>query len=237
MKPAYQRIKEELENQMESGELQEGQRLPSEVEMARRFAVSRETFRAAVRKLEEEGKVRIRHGVGTFVIRPLDPIPSSIDRLSSTSEMIQTAGLQEGQHQESIRREACQTEWAEFLKIRPGDPVIVSERMRKANGEPISFNINIMPYSFVGDVFQMNTLRGSLMRFLEENCGIRIVSANTELVVPLQTDANCQKLRVNPNTTVILLKQIHFDSSHLPVLFSYDYFRNDVFKFWIQRTR
>ena len=237
MKPAYIRIKEEIERQIYEGVIKVGEKFPSELEMARKFQVSRETFRSAVKKLEEEGKVRIKHGVGTFVIRPLDPIPSSIDRLSSTGEMIQNAGLEEGEQQFSIHMEPCQEEWAEFLQMKPGEPAMVIERIRMANDEPVSYNLNILPYALVGEAFERSPLKGSLMKYMAKECSVQLTSANTEIIVPLAADPHVKKLQVHKDVTVILLKQTHFDQNHNPVLFSYDYFRNDVFKFWIQRTR
>jgi len=237
MKHNYIRIKEEIERQIHTGELPVGSKLPSEPDMARQFKVSRETFRAAVKQLEREGKLRVRSGFGRYVVRPLASIPSSIDHLSSTSEMINSSSLMEGEHHESIRVEACQEEWADLLEISPKDPVVIVERIRMADDEAVSFNINIMPHALVGEQFQQSTLQGSLMQFLEKQCGIRIVSAHTEIVVPLPTDPHIQKLMIKPDTTVILLKQTHYDENQLPILFSYDYFRNDVFKFWVRRIR
>lgn len=236
-KHSYLKIKEELERQMETGELAIGEKLPSETVMAKKFGVSRETLRTALKQLEREGKLRVRNGIGRFVIQPLEAIPSSIDRLRSTAEMIISAGLKEGETQGAIRMEPCKEEWATFLNIKPKDPVIVSERMRTANAEPVSYNINILPYALVGQSFKKTPLKGSLMQFLEDECEIRIQKANTEIIVPPPSDPHAKKLRVMSETTVLLLKQIHFDEDNLPILFSYDYFRNDVFKFWIQRTR
>ncbi|MCD9025088.1 GntR family transcriptional regulator [Cohnella silvisoli] len=237
MKHNYLIIKEELERQIRTGELAIGSMLPSEPDMARKFNVSRETFRAAVKQMEREGKLRVRSGIGRFVVRPLASIPSSIDHLSSTSEMITSASLSEGEHHESIREEPCQEEWADFLHISPGDPITIIERIRMADGEPVSYNINIMPNALIGDAFQKTTLQGSLMKFLEDVCDIRIVAANTELIVPPSSDTNCHKLQVKPEATVILLKQTHYNEDRVPILFSYDYFRNDVFKFWVRRER
>ncbi|SFM18272.1 GntR family transcriptional regulator [Paenibacillus sp. 1_12] len=237
MKHNYLRIKEELERQMRTGELAVGDKLPSEPDMARKFKVSRETFRSAVKQLEQEGKLKVRSGFGRYVVRPLASIPSSIDHLSSTSEMINSSSLQEGERHESIRIEPCQEEWAKFLEINPEEPVTIIERIRMADGEPVSFNINIMPNARVGQLFHNKSLQGSLMQFLETECGIRIVSANTELIVPPPSDMNSRRLLVKPEATVILLKQTHYTESQVPILFSYDYFRNDVFKFWVRRTR
>jgi GntR family transcriptional repressor for pyruvate dehydrogenase complex len=50
----------------------EGDRLPSIMEMARRFGVGHPTLREALRKLETMGVVEIRHGSGVYVTRSHD---------------------------------------------------------------------------------------------------------------------------------------------------------------------
>ena len=50
-----------------SGRLQEGDVLPSQVELSRRFEVSRNTLREAVFKLSALGLVQAKQGVGTVV--------------------------------------------------------------------------------------------------------------------------------------------------------------------------
>ncbi len=52
---------------IESGGYQNGERLPSIAEMARRFGVAHPTLREALRKLETLGFVQIRHGSGVYV--------------------------------------------------------------------------------------------------------------------------------------------------------------------------
>src|SRR3546814_20189690 len=44
-----------------------GQRLPTEAELAARFAVNRHTLRRGVASLEQEGLLRVEQGRGTFV--------------------------------------------------------------------------------------------------------------------------------------------------------------------------
>ncbi|NOU93721.1 UTRA domain-containing protein [Paenibacillus sp. LMG 31456] len=233
----YIKIKEYFDELIKSGELKTGDRLPAEIELAHQFQVSRETVRAALKQLELEGKLDVRKGVGRFVRQPLSLLPSSMDRFSSTEELIRSAGLVEGQLEQYIRTEPCQEEWAQALKIPLGSPVIINERTRTANEEPVAHNINIMPLALVEQAFQKKALTGSLLRFLEAECDIRLTGTNTELVVPHHTDPVCRKLQVKRDTTVLMMKQVHFDQQNMPVLFSYDYFRNDVFQFWVNRRR
>ncbi|MBS1864215.1 MAG: FadR family transcriptional regulator [Actinobacteria bacterium] len=55
--PAYQSIAQTLRDLIDDGEIEVGQRLPSETALAERFGVSRPTIREALRSLQESGFV------------------------------------------------------------------------------------------------------------------------------------------------------------------------------------
>lgn len=239
MKPSYLRIKDELDRMIQDKELKVGHRLPSEHEMAQHFKVSRETFRAAVKLMEEEGKLLVKHGVGTFVIEPLDSIPSSLEKLQSLSALIRLAGLQEGEMKETIRKVGAIPEYASALGINEGDEVIVIERVRTADGKPVAVTVTICnAKSPAGKYFgQKGHLEGSLFNLLEKALGIFIVRADTELRVPHGKDPHVKILQADRDTPVLLLKQIHYDERNIPIFYAYDYLRNDIFSFWVRRKR
>lgn len=45
------------------------------------------------------------------------------------------------------------------------------------------------------------------------------------------------RLLKHPHATVLLLKQLHYDEMNRQVLYSLDYVRSDIFRFWVRRTR
>jgi DNA-binding FadR family transcriptional regulator len=63
----YQRVAHQIADLIRSGEIAEGQRLPSERELCKRLGVSRPIVREAMIALEIEGFVEIRIGSGVFV--------------------------------------------------------------------------------------------------------------------------------------------------------------------------
>jgi GntR family transcriptional repressor for pyruvate dehydrogenase complex len=65
-------IVEGLIASMRDGQLQPGQKLPTEAEIMARFDVSRTVVREALSKLQAAGRVETRHGIGTFVLPPAD---------------------------------------------------------------------------------------------------------------------------------------------------------------------
>jgi GntR family transcriptional regulator len=71
----HELIAEELAIEIRSGELPTGDLLPGETSLARRFSVSRNTVRAALRELVSSGLIATRAGKGSIVTfdgRPMD---------------------------------------------------------------------------------------------------------------------------------------------------------------------
>lgn len=65
--PLYAQLVSALENAMEAGDLKDGERLPSERDLAEQLGLSRTTVVNAYRELESRGLVRSHVGRGTFV--------------------------------------------------------------------------------------------------------------------------------------------------------------------------
>lgn len=65
-------IVESLGASIQDGQLQPGDKLPTEAEIMARFEVSRTVVREALSKLQASGLVETRHGIGTFVLEKPD---------------------------------------------------------------------------------------------------------------------------------------------------------------------
>lgn len=66
-KPKYIQIKENIVEMIEEGNLKEGDKLPSESALQKKFSSSRHTVRSALAELELEGIIYKEHGLGSFV--------------------------------------------------------------------------------------------------------------------------------------------------------------------------
>ncbi len=66
------RLARQIRRMIQRGDYQAGSRLPTIMEMARRFGVGHPTIREALKKLEAVGVVEIRHGSGVYVGRSED---------------------------------------------------------------------------------------------------------------------------------------------------------------------
>ncbi|MFK4082501.1 GntR family transcriptional regulator [Kribbella sp. NPDC020789] len=131
----HERVAAVLDREIRAGMVRRGACLPGEVELARRFAVSRNTVRAALAQLAEEGLISTRTGKGSFVVfdgRPLDGrlgwthAPADPD-LEVELRTIRIA------HEST----AYKTDHAEKL--------IVVERLQVVSGKPIAWERSWVP--------------------------------------------------------------------------------------------
>jgi GntR family transcriptional regulator len=91
-----EQIVDALARRIRGGELQSGDRLGSEAEIAAEFAVSRGTVRQALRDLQEQDLIATRAGVGSFVTfegTPLDAKAGWARALTATGADITTEEL------------------------------------------------------------------------------------------------------------------------------------------------
>jgi GntR family transcriptional regulator len=86
-RPRYQVIASDLRAEIDSGQLEVGAMLPTEMELCERYDVSRYTVRAALRQLRELGLVSMRRGSGTRVISAT-PKGSYVQSVNSLSELL-----------------------------------------------------------------------------------------------------------------------------------------------------
>lgn len=68
--PAFLRIARELRDAIFAGDYPVGSNLPTEASLSRRFGVSRNTVREALRKLREEKLIQSRRGSGSRILPP-----------------------------------------------------------------------------------------------------------------------------------------------------------------------
>ena len=136
----HERIAAVLAREIRSGLVRRGAQLPGEVELAKRFSVSRNTVRSALAVLTEDGLITTRTGKGSFVLfdgRPLD------GRLGWTHALAEQ-GVETRMRTVRIALEQ-DAELADRLGLGSPD-VIVIERLRQlVDGAAISIERSRIP--------------------------------------------------------------------------------------------
>lgn len=97
-KSLAQQVAQQLQQQIESGRLTVGQKLPAEPELMKLYGVGRSTVREAVRMLLHTGVVSVQQGRGTFVLHQTQASESLAQRLrrARPEEALELLTLLEG---------------------------------------------------------------------------------------------------------------------------------------------
>ncbi|WNF35392.1 GntR family transcriptional regulator [Bacillaceae bacterium IKA-2] len=232
-RPLYLQVIDKIKLDIETEIYETGMRLPSEFELSKQLGVSRATLREALRILEEENIIKRRHGVGTFICsKPL--FTSGIEELFSITEMIKRGNQKPGTIFLSSNAVSASEEDRDKFKLNELDQLIVNERVRTADNEPVVYCLDKIP-----EIYSPNYSSHDDQSIFEqlEKKGTRISYAITQLEPVGYHEKVSEILQCDPETALLLLKQLHYDESDRPILYSVNYFRADKFKFRVLRKR
>lgn len=166
----YSQIARSLEDEIQHY-YKAGDFLPSEQELAIRFAVNRHTVRRAIEQLIKSGLVERQHGRGTVVLDvPLDYTIGKVTRFTETLELLGNATSSE-----IIRKLVipARNGIARRLQLAQNDDVIWIESLRYANNNPVCVISHFLPLVRFPDLL-IQYAGGSLHEFIQHRYGITL---------------------------------------------------------------
>ncbi|MFV9509792.1 GntR family transcriptional regulator [Tepidibacillus sp. LV47] len=234
-RPLYLLVIDKIKQDIESGKLKPGQKLPSEFELAKELGVSRATLREALRMLEDENVIIRKQGVGTFVkSKPL--FISGIEELYSITQMIEKHGYQAGTTFIDISSNLATKDDIKAFQLDVSDQNIIRiERIRTADNVPVVYCIDKIPENILEKKIDFRKYSSIFQLFKE--AGIEIAYAIAEIEPLGYHEKISPMLHMPKEISLIILKQVHFDTFDRPVLISVNYFRSDKFRFQVLRKR
>lgn len=232
-RPLYLQVIDRIKEDIDKGVYVTGERLPSEFQLSKKLGVSRATLREALRMLEDENVIVRRHGVGTFInAKPL--FSSGIEELFSVTDMIRRGKKKPGTNYLSTTVEkASEEDQRRFLDDHLNELAVI-ERVRTADGEPVVYCLDKVPSNHLPE--NMNQEVQSIFVQLEQS-GTSIAYAMTQIEPIGYHEKVSEILDCEPETALLVLKQMHYNDQDQPVLYSINYFRADKFKFHVLRKR
>lgn len=230
----YEQVAEILETKIRNGEWQVGQKLPGELELAREYHVGRSTVRETLNILQQKGMIEKRHGSGTYVIENKKVMENPLLQLNSVGTMIEEAGYQAGSVFYGVSHETPDMILQQKLELDKTEKVVIVNRERTADGQPVVFSYNVFPEKYVKNIFD-DGLHGSIFQILKEKCGIEVDYAITNIKGINKANQWDSEAMVFLNGPMILLEQLHIDKEGKAVLFSFDYIRTDLVELHVRR--
>ncbi|MDH5506666.1 MAG: GntR family transcriptional regulator [Anaerolineae bacterium] len=201
-KPLYQAVADALLSQIESGELQANERLPSESELCSIYAVGRNTVRHAISELVNKGVLTTVHGVGTFV---------ADNRLTKTAEYLYgfTQEMQLRGHTVTNRVLEAKLMTADAvlsrrLEVQLGAEVVFLSRLRLMDNEPTALERAYLPHALCPGILKHDFAVESLYETLSTVYGKKPDHALQEIEASLATAEVARLLGLTPPAVALV---------------------------------
>jgi GntR family transcriptional regulator len=235
MSTLYANIEETIAREIARGEYRPGDQLPTEDELLVRFQVSRITVRRAIQNLVQRGLLEIRRGHGTFVLEPR--IAAELTKLTGFVEDMHAVGRTATARVLSQRIAVASARVAERLQLTKGTKVMRIERVRLADGVPISLDETYLPL-YLGKQIVRNDLRlHPIFTLLEKEYGVPLTEADYELEAVIATQPVADALQVKVGSPIFQIERTSMTTGRQPVDYEVLSYRGDLVRFVTKLSR
>ncbi|MFC5590298.1 GntR family transcriptional regulator [Sporosarcina soli] len=236
--PLYYQIKKKLLYQIKAGELKENDKLPSEMELAKEFKVSRPTIRKALDELAYAGYLRKIKGKGTFVSSP--KLKENLSVFTSFAENAQAIGESPEIKTLSKKQVAADEEIAAQLGLSSGDELIEIVLLRLINGRPVNLKTSYYPVSLFRSFFDQlldHTPYFNLMEsYLIDKYDLFPLKYARTFEIVMATEFEEDLLEVSNGSPLILWEDIMYLSNGKPAELSRTLYRSDKYQFHLEQN-
>lgn len=203
-----------------------GTLLPDEVSLANAMGVSRNTLRAAIARLVDEGRLERRAGVGTRIVEP--KVHSGVGAWQSFTREMAAKGIAVETFSAAARVVACPEEIAPGLRVKPGAGVLCLDRVRGWAGAPVvQFRSYLHPRLGLeaGDDFSR-----PLYELVRDRCGV-VADQSDEALTAVGADRRLARiLGVKLGAPLLRRDRIVFDTRRQPMEYAVVHYRGDRFE-------
>ena len=214
--PLYEQIKAMILASLQASEWLPGAAIPSEMELAARYAVSQGTVRKAIDELAAQSLLVRRQGKGTFVAthqeddwqyRFLRLAPDSGQKFHLTNQFL------------TCEKTKATAYVAELLKLKTGDPIIHIDRIQSFSGKPIVFEEIFLPGArFKGlDLQALNDWHGPMYAFYEGQYATHMVRAEEKIKAIAANELLAKHLHLAEGAPILSVERLAFTYGNKPV--------------------
>jgi GntR family transcriptional regulator len=227
--PLYHQLKDALVSLIQSDSLQEGEAIPTEQELTKRFEVSRITVRRAIDELVREGRLVTRQGKGTFVARP--KIQRPMTRMKSFSAATTEGGHQPGSRLLSLRHEKAGSSVASALGIEKEQWIWVVERLRLVDNEPMGLSevyLNLAPYL---TLTPLELEQDSSLWSILQKKGVVLTKSSETIQAISASSPQAELLQIAVGAPLLLIEGTVYTDRSTPIEYHRMFNRGDRYKY------
>lgn len=225
--PLYVQFRNHIEEAIRTGEIQPGEPMPSERDLAEISGISRITVRKAVQDLVRVGLITQKQGSGTTVAPLIDKVEQSLTRLTSFSEDMERRGktvrsiwLERGLFNPSPKETMA-------LGLKPHDTVARISRLRLADEVPLAIEHASIASDYLPDPENVGS---SLYQHLSKH-GYRPSRAIQRISAINMDEDNAKFLEVATGVAGLNIERVSYLSTGQIIEFTQSIYRGDAYDF------
>ena len=225
--PRYLGVARALEEELTSGALDVGDRLPAERELCRRLRVSRVTIRRALAELRSRGLIESAGSRGWFVAARS---VGETNVLVGFTDMARARGLHASSRVlESATRPSTLQE-ADQLSLAPGAPIFQLRRLRFLNAVAVGLEVTRIPVEVAPSLADTDFSQRSLYDELRA-AGVMPTRADYDVQAIDADSDEATLLGVAHGAPLLCMQAVTFDQSARAIELSRSLFRGDRYRF------
>lgn len=231
--PVYKRIQNAIRTRIESAELQPGDLVDSERELAKAHKVSLMTARHALAGLEREGLVERRRGAGTFVASP----KIHFNKLMSYTEHMSSRGLNPRSQVLFNKVIEHDAEVGARLALPATSALIKIVRLRETGDEPFALETCYLPAKEFSGLVKVNLGRTSLFATLRQDYDVELAYADEEVDATTAEANVAELLGVPRGASVLRIRQVIYSTKGKATIYGVGFYRSERHTLFIRRFR
>jgi GntR family transcriptional regulator len=229
-KPLYQIVAGSISAQIDSGQLEPNQRLPSESELCQNYSVGRNTVRRAISELVNAGILRTVPGVGTFVVDTR--LDKTAEYLFGFSQEMQFIGKRVTSRVLEASLIPADPFLSRRLQIQLGAEVVFLNRVRLMDDEPTAIERSYLPHELCPGILKYDFSANSLYETLSTVYDKRPDHAEQVIEANLATPEVSGLLGLTPPAVVFVFRRETRMASGQVVEYVDSELRADRFRFY-----
>ena len=167
-KPLFEEIKDFIKNQIEDKVYKNGDKIPTEMELAKTFNTSRQTVNKALRDLVLDDIIERFPRSGSFVKTTV--AQTSILDLKNIEEEINERGNKYSNSIVSLNIIKANEKIAKILHVVKDEEIYISQMIHKENGIPVRFDTRYIKPTSAKNYIKQDFKETTPAKYLKENC-------------------------------------------------------------------
>jgi GntR family transcriptional regulator len=232
-RPLYKEVAEALEEILQG--METGSYLPSEPNLAEQLGVSRATLREAMRTFEGRGWIVRRQGVGTYVTRPPQVIPTGLEVLESIETRAARLGMDVSMGGYWVDHPEPSEIEAERFDIPVDREVLEVSRVIMTENRPVAYLIDVLPKGVLEEHELVDDFQGSVLDRMLKRGSPRLSHSQAEISAIAAPGSVARRLNIQRGDVLQLFEAWLYAQDGKVIDHSFSYFLPGVFRFHVVR--